>query len=627
MSRFCINNFPQQHSKSPAPGHTHAPPSSSEQADQPAEPSPELQQQRPKILKAAAAFDSQQRPFGAPPLLNRRQEAHNAGSTDTPPAGAAANSEQEVSTPPSPPEQPVVEGSAGGGEQEASSSTPQPPQPEAEGSGNRVEQEASAPRAFSPTPKPQPISDPTERAVPAGPLARVWGFGTVAVQLAGSLVADKTWRSWGKAPEQAVADAGGETGSDKQQPGKAKLSVLSENNAEILAAGLCRMRGAALKVGQMLSIQDESLVPQHLQDILKRVRDGADVMPRRQLEATLATELGEHWETKLKSFDRRPIAAASIGQVHRGVLHDGTEVVLKVQYPGVAESINSDVENLKRLLKYTGTMPKGMYLDEAMAAAKEELTMECDYRIEAGFQRRFRELYMDDPRVNVPRVIDELSTQRILTSELVSGYPIDRLAVDAEGGPAEKLDQATRNDVAGILIEICLKELFEFRVMQTDPNWSNFLYDPETGVINLIDFGASREFSKSFVDEYLRVVHAFAKRDRKQAYESSVKLGFLTGDESKTMIDAHVDAGFIVGEPFAENSGAYDFVKGNIPARVGELASVMVKQRLRPPPKEAYTLHRKLSGAFLTSKKLGAVIPCEEKFLKVWNNYNWNEEK
>jgi aarF domain-containing kinase len=106
--------------------------------------------------------------------------------------------------------------------------------------------------------------------------------------------------------------------------------------------------------------------------------------------------------------------------------------------------------------------------------------------------------------------------------------------------------------VAGLsFCSLCLNELFVYRFMQTDPNWSNFLYDTNTGVINLVDFGASREYSKTFVDEYLRMVIACARRDRDAVIQHSITLGFLTGDESREMINAHVEAAFIVGEPFA----------------------------------------------------------------------------
>jgi len=164
------------------------------------------------------------------------------------------------------------------------------------------------------------------------------------------------------------------------------------------------------------------------------------------------------------------------------------------------------------------------------------------------------------------------------------------------------------------------------KTMQTDPNWSNFLYDHKKGCLHLIDFGATRTYSKTFVDEYLRMVWACAEKKRDVVLDASIKLGFLTGDESRRMLDAHVEAAYIVGEPFATDE-PYDFVKGNISGRVSALAGIMLKERLRPPPKEAYTLHRKLSGAFLTCKKLGAVIPCREEFMQLYNNHQSNNSQ
>jgi len=334
------------------------------------------------------------------------------------------------------------------------------------------------------------------------------------------------------------------------------------------------------------------------------VRDSADVMPQKQLLKAMRTELGEEWQSKLKDFDFSPIAAASIGQVHRATLHDGQRVVMKIQYPGVAQSIKSDVSNLKRLIQLVGILPKGLYLDESIKAAEEELTFECDYTREAESQEKFRKLLADEPGVHVPRVIPELSTKCLLTSELVEGLPIDKLV---------NFDQATRNRIAFLLLRVCLRELFEFRFMQTDPNWSNFLYNPQMGVLNLVDFGAARSYDKAFTDEYLRMVYACAHRDRQGVLDSSHRLGFLTGDESRSLLDTHVEAGFIVGEPFG-TKGPYDFAAHRIPDRVSKLAPVMVKERLTPPPKEAYTLHRKLSGAFLTCQKLRAVINCQDDF-------------
>lgn len=151
------------------------------------------------------------------------------------------------------------------------------------------------------------------------------------------------------------------------------------------------------------------------------VRQGADVMPRAQLNQVIDAELGPDWSSKLISFDYEPLAAASIGQVHKAVTKDGLEVAMKIQYPGVADSIDSDIDNVKLLLDYTNLIPKGLFLDSAMKVAKEELSRECDYELEAANQKRFRNLLSDLEGFYVPMVIDNISSKRVLTTELVSG--------------------------------------------------------------------------------------------------------------------------------------------------------------------------------------------------------------
>lgn len=391
---------------------------------------------------------------------------------------------------------------------------------------------------------------------------------------------------------------------------------LTADNAERLALALCRMRGAALKVGQMLSIQDESIVPRPILEALERVRQGADVMPKRQLMKVIEAELGPNWQDRLQSFDPEPIASASIGQVHRAILKDGTVVAMKIQYPGVANSIDSDIENVRRLLDYTNVIPKGLYLDQAMRVAKDELARECDYKLEAANQRRFRELLKNDEAFYVPRVYEEFCNTRVLTTELVPGVPIDKV---------KELDQNVRDRVGAALLSLTLRELFEFRFMQTDPNWGNFLYDEAKGTINLIDFGAAREYPRRFVDNYLKMILACANQDREQVIRQSILLGFLTGKESSVMIDAHVEAAFVVGWPFVK-PGGFDFRTTNLTQEVTKLGATMLRYRLTAPPDEAYSLHRKLSGSFLACVNLGAVVHCREMFLEVYDNYQFSPE-
>ncbi|XP_020114205.1 protein ABC transporter 1, mitochondrial isoform X2 [Ananas comosus] len=430
-----------------------------------------------------------------------------------------------------------------------------------------------------------------ERRVPSTPFSRALGFAGLGAGLA-----------WGTIQESAKRIMYGMPKTDDKR--STVSPFLSDQNAERLALALCRMRGAALKLGQMLSIQDESLVPAPVLAALDIVRQGADVMPRSQLNAVLDAELGPGWTSKLRSFDYEPLAAASIGQVHHAVMKDGLEVAMKIQYPGVADSIESDIENVKLLLNYTNLIPKGLFLDRAIKVAKEELSRECDYLLEARNQKRFRELLSDSEGFYVPLVIDEMSSRKVLTTELVSGNT-----------------QFCREKIAGVDFEgaFCVP-------IHADPNWSNFLYDEASKIINLIDFGAACDFPRSFVDDYLRMVVACANSDRDGIIEMSRRLGFITGQESEVMLDAHVQAAIIVGLPFSK-PGGYDFCANNITPSISNLGATMLKHRLTPPPDEAYSLHRKLSGAFLACIKLRAVVPCRELLLHVHREYKFSGDQ
>lgn len=260
------------------------------------------------------------------------------------------------------------------------------------------------------------------------------------------------------------------------------------------------------------------------------------------LRQVLTSELGPDWESRLASFDPVPVAAASIGQVHRGELPDGRAVAVKVQYPGVARSIESDVDNLMRVVRFTSVLPPTLFAANLTRVAKAELALECDYEYEAASQARYAACLAGEPdlasRFRVPAVVPGLSSRAVLTSEWVPGVHIDAVA---------GMDQATRDEVGGAVLALTLRELFAWRFMQTDPNWGNFLYDPGTGVISLVDFGAAREFPVSFVREYISMVDACARRDRDGIIRHSLAMGFLTGAAQRAHARACVRRGACLG--------------------------------------------------------------------------------
>uniref|UniRef100_A0A8C0KTH7 Coenzyme Q8B n=1 Tax=Canis lupus dingo TaxID=286419 RepID=A0A8C0KTH7_CANLU len=435
-----------------------------------------------------------------------------------------------------------------------------------------------------------------ERKVPASRISRLANFGGLAVGLGLGVLTEVAKKSL----------PGGQSSS---RPGSSPF--LSEANAERIVQTLCTVRGAALKVGQMLSIQDNSFISPQLQRIFERVRQSADFMPRWQMLKVLEEELGRDWRAKVASLEEVPFAAASIGQVHQGTLRDGTEVAVKIQYPGVAQSIQSDIQNLLAVLRMSVALPEGLFAEQSLQALQQELAWECDYRREAACAQNFRQLLANDPFFRVPAVIKELCTTRVLGMELAGGVPLDQ---------CQGLSQDIRNQICFQLLRLCLRELFEFRFMQTDPNWANFLYDASSHQVTLLDFGASREFGTEFTDHYIEVVMAAANGDRDRVLKKSRDLKFLTGFETKAFSDAHVEAVMILGEPFA-TQGPYDFGAGDTARRVQGLIPVLLQHRLRPPPEETYALHRKLAGAFLACARLRAHIACRDLFQDTYHHY------
>ena len=373
--------------------------------------------------------------------------------------------------------------------------------------------------------------------------------------------------------------------------------VFSPATARRLTETLADLRGAAMKLGQMLSLQGEDLLPPEFAAALASLRSQAHFMP----------ELGPDWRSRFHEFDFEAIAAASIGQVHAAVAADGRDLALKVQYPGVARSISSDVDNLGVVLRLARILPVDLEIRPILEEIKRELHREADYRREADNTERYARLVADDPSVLVPRVHRDLSTRRVLAMDRVHARPIEDLR-------SPEHSRERRDRVGERLISLVVRELFSFRFMQTDPNFANYLFDPQQERIALLDFGSVRRFTKRFAEIYRRFIVASVEQDPTTLFDAARELGFLRGDESRPDLEMFSRLCALATEPLRFR-GCYDFPESDLAARAREVGlEALYHHRLPQPPPETIFLHRKLGGSFLLLGQIGARVDCHSVY-------------
>lgn len=381
---------------------------------------------------------------------------------------------------------------------------------------------------------------------------------------------------------------------------RVKDMLLTPANARRISNELANLRGAAMKIGQMLSMDAGDMLPKELADILARLRSDARTMPWEQLNKALIKAYGPKWPDRFANFNYEPMAAASIGQVHRAETLKGEDIVLKIQYPGVRGSINSDIDNVATLLRMSGQIPEGFDMAPLLAGAKLQLHDEANYLTEARFLRDFGTALANDKRFVVPKLIESLTTDSILAMSYVGGDPIESIV---------SLPQEERDRVMTALIELMLQELFVFRMMQTDPNFANYLYQPETGNIVLLDFGATRHFKADFVRHYRDLIKAMIAHDDAGILLAAKRVGYFITDDNHAYRQLLLDMFKLVGELFASTE-PYGFKESKLSARLAEksLAMQAYREEWKAPPLDAIFFHRKLAGVFLLASRVDARV-------------------
>ncbi len=383
------------------------------------------------------------------------------------------------------------------------------------------------------------------------------------------------------------------------------------SQARFLVDELGRLKGSVVKIGQVMALYGEHFLPEEVTEALHTLEDQTTSLEWPAIERVLKAELGESRLSEL-DIDPEPIGAASLGQVHRAVRRsDGLELVLKVQYPGVADAVDSDLNAVAHLLKVARLVSFGPEFNDWLEEVREMMHREVDYRLEARTTEKFRQMLSHDPRFVVPRVLAEFSTDHVIASTYEHGHSVSSVAV-------RELPLERRSALGQAALELFFRELFEWGEIQTDPNFGNYRIriageqggDSETDRIVLLDFGAVQSYSSDFLKPVIQMIRASYEEDLEQVVEGGIKLRFMSRDWPAEVLDKFGKVCMSVLEPLAKDRsqwpdyavnshGQYRWKQSDLPSRVAKQAArSAISRYFRVPPKEFVFLNRKLIGVY-----------------------------
>ena len=310
-----------------------------------------------------------------------------------------------------------------------------------------------------------------------------------------------------------------------EEASREAMSRRQLETAKQIVAVLGTMKGAAMKLGQVMSFLDVGLVAEEHRDEFQRelakLRDAAPTVSFKQMRRVIEEDLEEPITEIFGSFEEEPIAAASIGQVYRATLRDGREVAVKVQYPGVAGAVRADLQNLEMIMRLLKRMTPGMDVKAIAEEIKERIGEELDYELEAQNQRSLARIFSGHPFIVVPDVVSSLSRERVLVSEFVSGVGFEEI---------KTRPQAERDRIGEIVFRFFLGCLYRHRQFSGDPHPGNFLL-LEDGRVAFLDFGLFKRMDPAAVELELACQRAVVEGDSASLHELLARSGFLPEPE------------------------------------------------------------------------------------------------
>lgn len=391
--------------------------------------------------------------------------------------------------------------------------------------------------------------------------------------------------------------------------------------AQWIADHLSELKGAAMKAGQLLSIDAGDYFPPEAMAILAKLQASAEPVDFSVVQQVLIEEIGVEKLSQFEDLDSEAAAAASIGQVHRASL-DGREVAIKIQYPGIAESIDSDLKILKTLAGSFASMTgRAMDLSPLFSELKRVLEQEADYRIEKQLMQEYWAALQDQPRFRVPEAIDSHSNRRVLTMTWERGATIDSWL-------RSRPSPERRERIARAMLDLFCLEFYSWGLVQTDPNFANFLIgtdEKNNDILALLDFGSTLRYDEEFRRRYKQVLRsveaAVTTGNRDLIVQEGVAFGLLDPRESQEAKAGFADLLLVSAEPFHPGRQPFRFEDDDYAKRTRDTGARFARQlKYSPPPHSLLFLHRKLGGIFNFVKKLDVTIdlrPYWEPMIRV----------
>lgn len=381
--------------------------------------------------------------------------------------------------------------------------------------------------------------------------------------------------------------------------------------ADQIADTLGELKGAVMKVGQIAS-QTQDFLPKEFSQALEKLQKEAPPMPFEVILEQVESELGKPVSELFEYLQETPYASASIGQVHRARLHDGTDVIVKVQYPGVDQSCDSDLKQLRLALKLGGLlkMPKET-VDQLFGEIRLRLKEELDYENEARNLKLFQEFHKDQPWVIIPEVINSHSTRRVLTLGLVEGDHVSKVT-------PERYSQDTLNLIGHRIFTLMADQLFRFQCIHGDPHAGNFAYRPD-GTIVMYDFGCVKKLKPHIVEAYRKALLAALSEDYSALDRHLIDLGARVDNQPAVDEAYYAMWRDILIVPFMGDE-PYDYAEADIHKQVAAKTSTVFKYLdYFKPPVESIFVDRMIAGHYWMLKRLGvqAAFRSElEKYLR-----------